>query len=100
MNEMLTPKDSTGAIVPSSGSPPLDATSCQTCGQPRRGEPRSAGGRFVYAIGRIESRFPSPGVEKELAQAIGRAQTVKLTDRQALHQVLSAPENRYLVRQL
>ncbi|MCU1345256.1 MAG: PatG Domain, partial [Acidimicrobiia bacterium] len=28
---------------------------------------------FVYAIGRIEPRFPSLGVEKEFAQATGRA---------------------------
>lgn len=55
---------------------------------------------FVYAVGRIELRFPSLAVEKELAQAIGRAETVNLTDRQALHAVLSKRENRYLVRQL
>jgi hypothetical protein len=55
---------------------------------------------YVYAIGRIEPRFPSLAVEKEFAQAIGRAETEGLTDRQALHDVLSKPENRYLVRQL
>ncbi len=44
--------------------------------------------------------FPLLSVEKEFAQATGRAATNGLTDRQALHQVLSRPENRYLVRQL
>jgi cyclic patellamide precursor peptide PatG len=39
-------------------------------------------------------------VEKEFAQATGRAATAGLTDRQALHAVLSKAENRYLVRQL
>jgi hypothetical protein len=39
-------------------------------------------------------------VEKEFAQAVGRDKTSGLTDRQALHGVLSKPENRYLVRQL
>jgi len=39
-------------------------------------------------------------VEKEFAQATGRAQTDGLTDRQALHAVLSKREDRYLVRQL
>ena len=39
-------------------------------------------------------------MEKEFAQATGRADTTGLTDRQALHAVLSKPENRYLVRQL
>jgi hypothetical protein len=39
-------------------------------------------------------------VEKEFAQATGRAATAGLTDRQALQTVLSKRENRYLVRQL
>lgn len=55
---------------------------------------------YVYALGRIEPRFPYPSVEKELAQAIGRAATAGLTDPQALHAVLSERQNRYLVRQL
>ena len=55
---------------------------------------------YVYAIGRIEPRFPRVSAEKEFAQAVGRDNTLGLTDRQALHAVLSKPENRYLVRQL
>jgi PatG Domain len=55
---------------------------------------------FVYAIGRIEPRFPSLSAEKEFAQATGRAETAGLTDRQALHAVLSERQNRYLARQL
>ena len=55
---------------------------------------------YVYAIGSIGPRFPLISVEKEFAQTTGRAATNGLTDRQALHQVLSRPENRYLVRQL
>src|SRR5690349_7618043 len=55
---------------------------------------------FVYALGRIGPRIPSLSVEKEFAQAMGRAETVNLTDRQALSAVLSRPENRYLIRQL
>jgi hypothetical protein len=55
---------------------------------------------FVYALGRVEPRFPSPGVEKEFAQATGRAQTAGLTDRQAVHAVLSQRANRYLARLL
>jgi PatG Domain len=53
---------------------------------------------YVYALGRIEPRFPRLSVEKEFAQATGRAETVNLTDRQALRQVLE--QNRYLVKQL
>ena len=59
-----------------------------------------AAARYVYAIGRIEARFPSLGVEKEFAQATGRAQTAGLTDRETVHAVLSDPGNRYLARQL
>jgi len=55
---------------------------------------------YVYAIGKIEPRFPNASVEKELAQATGRAETVGLTDRQAFYEILSQRQNRYLVRQL
>jgi hypothetical protein len=55
---------------------------------------------YIYALGRIDPRFPRLAVEKELAQATGRAETAGLTDRQALHRVLSQPQNRYLIRQL
>jgi hypothetical protein len=56
--------------------------------------------RYVYAIGRIEPRFPDLSVEKEFAHALGRAETVGLTDRQALQVVLQEKQNRYLARQL
>lgn len=54
----------------------------------------------VYAIGRIIPRFPSPGIEKEIAQVTARTDTANLTDHQALHKVLTNPENRYLTRKL
>jgi PatG C-terminal len=52
----------------------------------------------VYALGRVEARFPTLSIEKELAQATGRSDTTGLTDRQALYEVLKG--QRYLVRQL
>ena len=55
---------------------------------------------FVYAIGNIDIRFPSLGVEKEFVQASGRADTAGLTDQQTLHSVLTRPQNRYLTRQV
>jgi hypothetical protein len=55
---------------------------------------------YVYALGRIEVRFPSPAVEKEFAQVTGRAETVGMTDLQVFHSVLSQSKNRYLLRQL
>lgn len=73
--------------------PQQPAGPCPTCGSP----PANA---YVYAIGRIEPRFPSPGVEKEFAQVIGRTPSKGKTDREAMRSVLSQPENRYLARQL
>jgi PatG Domain len=74
---------------------------CATCGATPAGNgPAISPASWVYAIGRIEARFPSISVEKEFAQATGRSDTKGLTDRQALQSVLSKPENRYLVRQL
>ncbi|HEY4902602.1 MAG TPA: hypothetical protein VIH89_03935 [Candidatus Sulfotelmatobacter sp.] len=74
---------------------------CTSCGTgPAAGNGTAAPPSWVYAIGNIVPRFPSVSVEKEFAQATGREKTAGLTDRQALHAVLSKPENRYLVRQL
>ncbi|MDA5281081.1 hypothetical protein [Streptomyces sp. Isolate_45] len=55
---------------------------------------------FVYAVGRLEPRMTSLAIEKEFAQATGRAETANLTDRQALHAVLSDPQSRYLAKHL
>ena len=73
---------------------PLAQQPCPTCGSNGAAMPAS----YVYALGRIEPRFPRLSVEKEFAQATGRAETVNLTDRQALRRVLE--QNRYLVKQL
>ncbi|QLL64617.1 hypothetical protein FKV68_24325 (plasmid) [Sinorhizobium mexicanum] len=48
----------------------------------------------------MEARFPKLSVEKEFAQVTSRAETAGKTDQQALHAVLSKPENRYLARQI
>jgi len=68
------------------------------------GHPAPNGGAetasYVFALGRIEPRFPNLETEKEFAQATGRAETVGLTDQQALRAVLSERQNRYLARQL
>lgn len=77
---------------------------CPTCGamptvaNGGNGTVTAAG--YVYAIGRIEPRFPRPSVEKEFAQVAGKSGTAGLTDRQALQKVLSHRQNRYLARQL
>jgi hypothetical protein len=55
---------------------------------------------YIFAIGRVEMRFPTVAVEKEFAQASGRTDTKGLTDRRAIHAVLSERANRYLLRHL
>lgn len=56
---------------------------------------------YVYVLGRINSRFPSQGVEKEFVQATARAgkEMAGLTNQKAFLSVLSDKDNRYLVRQ-
>src|SRR5262249_28819652 len=83
------------AIAPQAG--------CPTCGGAGAAavNPNGAGGpSFVYAIGRVEARFPNLAAEKEFAQATGRTDTAGKTDQQTFHTVLSRREHRYLVRQL
>ena len=88
---VVTP--SQGAVV---GTPPTSEAPCPTCAGTAASMPVS----YVYAIGRIEARFPRLSVEKEFAQATGRAETAGQTDQQAFYNVLSKPENRYLARQM
>lgn len=80
--------------------PPVVTAACG-CGGAAAGCGCGGAGRkpaFVYALGSIEARFPSLAVEKEFLQALARGETASRTDREVLHQVLSAEENRYLAR--
>jgi hypothetical protein len=54
----------------------------------------------VYALGRVEARFPRLAVEKEFAQVVGKVDTAGLTDRQVMHDVLGKREHRYLARKM
>ena len=87
---------STTTIAPQAG--------CATCGGSEGTTGLSPNGTgivsYVYAIGRVEARFPNLAAEKEFAQATGRTDTAGKTDQQTFHAVLSRRENRYLVRQL
>ncbi len=78
------------------GAPPTSEVPCPTCPGGTASMPVS----HVYAIGRIEARFPRLSVEKEFAQVTGRTETAGQTDQQTFYKVLSKPENRYLARQL
>jgi PatG Domain len=86
-------------------SPITPQAGCPSCGgQGGATDPNPNGGArtisYVYAIGKVEARFPNLAAEKEFAQATGRTETAGKTDQQAFHTVLSKRENRYLVRQL
>jgi hypothetical protein len=65
------------------------------------GEPAAAS--FVYALGQIDLRFPSMGVEREFAQASTRVDIDELTaqeERRLVKAVLSDADHRYLARQV
>jgi hypothetical protein len=68
--------------------------------EPSKVGAETAPSAYIYALGRIEPRFPSLAAEKEFAQATGRADVTGLSDRQALQAVLVKRQNRYLTRQL
>lgn len=55
---------------------------------------------FVYALGKIQPRFPSRTIEKEYYQVVGRAETSGQTDYEVMRTALSQRQNRYLVRQM
>lgn len=81
--------------------PHVSPATCASCGTAADYNGNGAAApSYVFAIGRVEMRFPTLSVEKEFAQAIGRADTKDLTDWATTHAVLSQPVNRYLARQL
>jgi PatG Domain len=98
-----SPTPSPRAAQPRSGAVIAQQMGCPTCGAmgaDAMGANGSMTPSFVYAIGRVEARFPNLAAEKEFAQATGRADTSGQTDQQTFHTVLSRRENRYLARQL
>ena len=71
---------------PSTEVPAPKEMPCPTCS----GGAASMSTSFVYALGRIEGRFPRLSVEKEFAQARARAETAGKTDQQVFHAVLTS----------
>ncbi len=78
---------------------PQACSTCQGAAEPNSDD-QNAAPSYVYALGRVEARFPRVSLEKEFAQVAGRADTNGKTDREMFQAVLSQRENRYLVRQL
>jgi hypothetical protein len=75
---------------------PVERATLPPAPAPIQGPPAS----FIFALGQVEPRFASLAVEKEVAQAVARVDTVGQTDRQALRTVLADRANRYLARQM
>lgn len=75
---------------------------CATCqgGAESDSNGQDATPSYVYALGRVEARFPRVSLEKEFAQVAGRTDAKQQTDREMFRTVLSQRENRYLLRQL
>lgn len=89
--EMISAQEASAEeIVPSQ--------TCATCGHGGQAGAAVAAFPPVYALGKVELRFPTLGTEKELAQAIGRGNAEGLTDQGAIHEALR--EHRYLARSM
>ena len=99
-SQAATTERDVSSITPSQDdvvtTPPANEVPCPTCASAAASMPVS----YVYAIGRVEARFPRLSVEKEFAQALGRGESAGQTDQQAFYNALSKRENRYLARQL
>jgi PatG C-terminal len=76
----------------------LVSPGCGTCSP--AGAAAKASPSYVYALGRIQARFPSLAVEREFAQLAGHSKVEGLTDRETVYSVLSQQANRYLARQM
>lgn len=88
-------------VRPAAHSPHVSPATCANCGSVA--EPNGNAvtpPSYVFAIGRVEMRFPTLALEKEFAQATARTDTKGLTDRKAIHAVLSERTNRYILRQV
>ena len=91
-------------VIPTTAllSPQAEGETCPNCAETAASSNSNGAEpvRYIYAMGKIEARFPSPAIEKEFAQVTGRTETKGLTDQQAFHSVLSQKQNRYIARQL
>lgn len=92
-HQTMPPQTGSSAEIVASSQAAETETRCPQCSSD---EPQS----YVYALGRIQGRFPRLAVEKEYAQAAARLETKGMTDGEVFHAVLSRPENRYVARQM
>ncbi|MER6912477.1 hypothetical protein ABT354_12480 [Streptomyces sp. NPDC000594] len=55
---------------------------------------------FVYVLGQVNPVFPDASVQHEFFQAAGVGDIRDASEAEAMHRVLSDPENRYIARQM
>jgi hypothetical protein len=100
----VTEPTSSDSVTKANISPQDNMNKFCSCGSKENcscnSHPTMSGSSYVYAIGRVQVRFPSLGVEKEFAQAIGKTETKGLSDLQTMQSALSQKHNRYLARQM
>ncbi|PSJ26829.1 hypothetical protein B7P34_20805 [Streptosporangium nondiastaticum] len=97
---MPDPEDPRPAPAPVQPTVTQACCDCATAGSlDGSGEDSGAGG-YVYVLGRVHAVFPDLSVQREFLQAAGADGTTYTTDADALYRVLSAPENRYIARQM
>lgn len=72
--------------------------SCPTCDPGAAAAGNNEPPTYIYAVGTVKMRFPTPGVEKEFAQAAAGTGTANLSDQQVVHRTLK--ENRYLANEV
>jgi hypothetical protein len=96
MENVASPANSIKGNTISKIQPAESEESCPTCSA----SAAANAVQYIYAIGRIQTRFPSLGIEKEFAQAVKQVNAAGLTDNETLYQILSEPQNRYLARKL
>jgi hypothetical protein len=92
VEEAVAPSDSDDATLPSAG-PDVTPSAGPELAQ-------AASPSFVYALGEIDFRFPSLGLEKEVAQVIGSTGIRNVIDRHAVQAAIAEDQNRYLARGL
>jgi hypothetical protein len=83
-------------LSPTRGRVVTQTVPCPTCGI---GDSQNSGPpTFIFAMGQVRMRFPSPSIEKEFAQTLASDETARLTDQAVLHNALK--EYHYLANEV
>ncbi|WP_327730094.1 hypothetical protein OG250_32040 [Streptomyces sp. NBC_00487] len=102
------PPAATPTLDPETSLPaPVESTVTQACCGCAEAGSHGGGGTggdtapgYVYVLGRVHAVFPDLSVQHEFFQVADADGSRDATDADAFHRVLSAPENRYIARQM